>query len=333
MCAWEPGPAAPVRRATPHTSTLLLLLAAANASPGDRDPAYRSCVAECATAERCAAWQPAASLRLLGWSCAQDCGYTCMWRVVEARAATGARTLQYHGKWPFVRVLGVQEPVSALLSAANGAVHCAGLVRCWPVAAQAGGLRGWLWRGLGLAAVHAWLWATIFHCRDLYWTQCADYFSALALVFWGCFVASVLLVDECARPGSRLRSSLTPLALGSVGVAAYAAHVGRMLRFFDFGRHMKVSLAMGVLHLLLYVGWWRKARWRRPHAWRAVALNTAVSLSVVLEVLDFPPLLSAVDAHALWHASTAPLAHLLWTSFVEPELRWCVANPRVPERT
>jgi len=42
-------------------------------------------------------------------------------------------------------------------------------------------------------------------------------------------------------------------------------------------------------------------------------------------VLDFPPLLAALDAHALWHVSTAPIAHLLWRSFVEPELRWYVA--------
>ena len=43
-------------------------------------------------------------------------------------------------------------------------------------------------------------------------------------------------------------------------------------------------------------------------------------------MLDFPPLLAAVDAHALWHVSTAPIAHLLWRSFVEPELRWCVGH-------
>ena len=40
-----------------------------------------------------------------------------MWQATDARAAAGGRTLQYHGKWPFVRVLGVQEPVSAFFSA------------------------------------------------------------------------------------------------------------------------------------------------------------------------------------------------------------------------
>jgi len=36
---------------------------------------------------------------------------------------------------------------------------------------------------------------------------------------------------------------------------------------------------------------------------------------MLLEVLDFPPLAAALDAHALWHAATAPLA-ALWFAFV-----------------
>ena len=28
----------------------------------------------------------------------------------------------------------------------------------------------------------------------------------------------------------------------------------------------------------------------------------------------------------MWHVCTAPIAHLFWRSFVEPELRWCVAH-------
>jgi hypothetical protein len=168
-------------------------------------------------------WQPGASLRMLGWSCEHDCRYRCMWQATDARTAAGGRTLQYHGKWPFVRVFGVQEPVSAFFSAVNGlglglgsglglglrlglglglglalgldsgldpnpnphqvngAAHAAGLRRCWPLTARVAGARSWLWRGLGLAAVQAWFWALVFHCRDVYWTQCADYFRWLGL--------------------------------------------------------------------------------------------------------------------------------------------------------
>ena len=52
---------------------------------------------------------------------------------------------------------------------------------------------------LGGVALHAWVWAAIFLCRDVYWTQCGDYFSALGLLAAGGFVASVMLLE--VRPG------------------------------------------------------------------------------------------------------------------------------------
>jgi hypothetical protein len=35
-------------------------------------------------------------------------------------------------------------------------------------------------------------------------------------------------------------------------------------------------------------------------------------VAMSLELLDFPPLLQAVDAHALWHLSTVPIAYLYY---------------------
>ena len=37
--------------------------------------------------------------------------------------------------------------------------------------------------------------------------------------------------------------------------------------------------------------------------------------SVLLELLDFAPLLWTLDSHALWHLTTAPI-HLVWYDFV-----------------
>ena len=85
---------------------------------------------------------------------------------------------------------------------------------------------------------------------------------------------------------------------------------------------MQCCIALGAAQLLLWTTWWRVARRRRPHAWRAAALSLALNCSCVLEVADFPPICGVLDAHALWHATTAPLAHLFWRAFVAPELRW-----------
>ena len=51
---------------------LLIYCSRVGASAGDRDQHYRSCVAECSSAERCAAWRPGVSLWMLGWSCEHD---------------------------------------------------------------------------------------------------------------------------------------------------------------------------------------------------------------------------------------------------------------------
>ena len=55
---------------------------------------------------------------------------------------------------------------------------------------------------------------------------------------------------------------------------------------------------------------------RKKHYVRYCALSVlGVHLSLLLEVLDFPPLFWTLDAHALWHACTAPL-NLLWWKWV-----------------
>jgi hypothetical protein len=58
-----------------------------------------------------------------------------------------------------------------ILSLANGFAHAGGLWCCQRDAKLADAPRGWLWWALGLASVHAWFWAAVFHCRDVYWTQ------------------------------------------------------------------------------------------------------------------------------------------------------------------
>lgn len=48
---------------------------------------------------------------------------------------------------------------------------------------------------------------------------------------------------------------------------------------------------------------------------RLLGLLAAAHGASLLEVLDFPPLVGLVDAHALWHAAT-PLVALGWYNFL-----------------
>ena len=69
------------------------------------------------------------------------------------RLALGRATLQYNGKWPFVRVLGMQEACAVAFSLANLAAHASGLRRSWS-ALRAAGRRRAVWREFGVLAVH-----------------------------------------------------------------------------------------------------------------------------------------------------------------------------------
>ena len=206
-----------------RTLLVLLLLSTslpcrALASEGDRSPHYQACVHTC-LGTGCAHVPPSPpycdlacphfnrrpipwELRVMRWSCADDCGYACMWLIEANRrqqaadaaasaaaarkagqatagereaAAPGAgagaggdapgvaigdsswgsgvrlgvaayRAIKYHGKWPFVRVWGMQEVVSVVLSVANLAAHlycCRRLVAGWGGGRGRGAGRSW----------------------------------------------------------------------------------------------------------------------------------------------------------------------------------------------
>lgn len=55
---------------------------------------------------------------------------------------------------------------------------------------------------------------------------------------------------------------------------------------------------------------------RRPLLWFIGLVNA----SMLLEVLDFPPLWQALDAHALWHLATVPATYL-WYAFALADMR------------
>nr|XP_043617903.1 post-GPI attachment to proteins factor 3 isoform X2 [Erigeron canadensis] len=114
-----------------------------HASVGDADPSYRSCLKDC-EASGCVGdicfphcnfssdgaslngpWymQEPLYLRWKQWDCHSDCRYHCMLNREKDRAASGHEPVKYHGKWPFKRVFGIQEPASVVFSALNLAMH------------------------------------------------------------------------------------------------------------------------------------------------------------------------------------------------------------------
>lgn len=60
---------------------------------------------------------------ILLWNCHDECVYHCMWRTTNAFVSREWPVPQFFGKWPFKRVLGIQEPASVFFSFLNLMAH------------------------------------------------------------------------------------------------------------------------------------------------------------------------------------------------------------------
>ena len=151
-----------------------LLLKLVSASDGDREDAFHDCMSDC----HCPSGE---STRTLLWTCMDTCEYDCMWKRSKERKSANLPVLQYFGKWPFKSVLGMQEPASVLASFGNLVAHLAGIAHFNRSRAT---FMSNYYRINAVLAIVAWMAAMVFHARDRWWTERADYYTASAVFFW-----------------------------------------------------------------------------------------------------------------------------------------------------
>ena len=137
------------------------------ASSGDRAQIYQDCVSRCHTPS-CAggAADLPLALRLTRWTCTDDCKYQCMHLITDVAIANGDRVHQYHGKWPFWRFAGMQEPASVAFSLLNMLFHWRGARQVRQQIPKEHPMR-WYYLGFSLVSVNAWIWSSVFHTRGL----------------------------------------------------------------------------------------------------------------------------------------------------------------------
>jgi len=332
-----------------------------------------------------------------------------MWERENARqharkmGIAGPATVKYDGKWPFRRVLGMQEVASVLFSLCNLAAQAHCLVRLTALlrqlaartapkehirstvldgedetaadgASRAQNSPGWEQRGISglrgrgfrhsravddgsrhdnssidtvdkrlrlrkgslqqLTAVYPWwpLWAVYFgislsawaasaafHARDINVTEAADYMLADAVVLWGTLTTALRVL------GLRQPRQWAPLLL--VGAAAYGLHWHRMLTvLFDYGFNVALCVSLGILQSLMWAVW--VGRTKHPVRYRMWTFLALLNVATAFEVFDFPPVAGLLDAHALWHAATVPLAYL-FSSFIAGDAVWSAGRAAV----
>ncbi|BES96918.1 post-GPI attachment to proteins factor [Nesidiocoris tenuis] len=299
----------------------------AQASLGNSFPSYKICVEECrktiCDAEGYYFLQKdLTSLPLLLlWRCSDDCQYRCMWIVVDEFERKNWPAPQFHGKWPFVRILGIQEPASTLFSIINLSIH-------YSMFRKYLGEFNWHTPLIGVWSVHAlvsmngWIWSTIFHTRDIDFTELMDYLSAFAMVFSSVYCLGMrLLVD--------MNMDAYGGFLTAICILFYLNHALYLSSGpFDYSYNLVANISVGFITLLIcgVLFYRNKSVPHFKYLGGAVIILTA---SLYLEVNDFPPIFRFLDAHALWHALTAPSIYLFWR-YIHEDSRYL--KKRIPIR-
>lgn len=302
---------------------VLLFAAAATASTGDRLPEFRKCVEIC-TDNNCETETPTPiplHRRLLFWTCPAECDYTCQHIITSrrVRAMPPKSIEQFHGKWPFYRLWGMQEPASVAFSLGNFWAHHTGRRKVQQSIPSSYPLRPWyeLFACFGMAS---WVFSTIFHTRDSTATEQLDYFAAGASVLYGLYYTPVR-VFRLDRPTPRRKTVLR--VWGVLCCLLYLAHVAYLKGVrWDYTYNMAANVVAGVIQNILWL-WFSYDKYRRtrqPWAiWPGIAVACVMTV-MSLELFDFPPLWGILDAHSLWHLGTiAPT--VLWYNFLIKDAR------------
>ena len=288
----------------------LIFLLAVRCSPGDKDSAFGMCVRKCALSHcRNNASPLPLTLRLTFWSCRDDCKYSCMHEITAHHKSTQQPILQYYGKWPFYRFLGLQEPLAVLFSIGNGVGHYYGYQSLRALPPITNPLRR-LYMFFGVLGMIVWTWSSLFHARDFNWTEKGDYFAAVGGLIYVLFLSAV-------RAFKITRTSHQVYLLLS-GFTFFVFHVLYLSLWpFDYTYNMAAGVTIGVLSNVFWLYWYFTHRRKRAYAWKQGLFILGITLAMSMEVLDFPPIWGMLDAHALWHGLTVPLVPLHYSFLVD----------------
>ncbi|KAH7133671.1 Per1-like protein [Dactylonectria macrodidyma] len=288
------------------TVLVLALAATAHGSAGDRLPEFRDCLNVCKT-ENCGPGQDHTPIplhhRLLLWNCASECKYACQHIVTGQRIDAGAKIVQFYGKWPFYRFLGMQEPFSVLFSLGNLWAHWDGLKKVRTMIPVTYSLRPfYIW--LSCVGIVSWVCSTVFHTRDFQITEELDYFAAGANVLYGLYY-TLVRIFRLDRNTPRRRSTLRAWTV--LCIFLYLCHIS-YLKFvrWDYTYNMAANVVVGIIQHLTWT-WFSFDRYKKSRrAWVALPgfVVAWIIFAMSMELFDFPPWLGCIDAHSLWHLLT-----------------------------
>lgn len=308
------------------------------ASPGDNLAEFTDCVRTCENKRNCLgkSSDPANSFidrkfeetaliyKLLFWDCSSDCDYQCQQIITTMRIAENKKVYQFHGKWPFKRLLGLQEFYSTIFSIGNFVPHYKGLklllsaLKRIPEADKTRiVLKNYLY--VALAGMLAWFCSSIFHTRDLIVTEKMDYFFAGATVLTGFHAIFIRVTRLDQSPRMAKLFSLCVLLI-------FSLHILRLYLDWSYTYNMRFNIFFGLLQYVLLVILAISNYKNLKASEKGLVYDLSIvpigmvaftALAMSSELLDFFNYEWQIDSHAIWHALTIAPSCYLYTFFLK----------------
>ncbi|KAK4875968.1 hypothetical protein RN001_012390 [Aquatica leii] len=299
-----------------HILLFSIFIQFSSQSVGDRSPFYQKCLEKCSI-ENCTEdgslfinnKQQSIILQMTRWSCSDECRYDCMWQTVFAFNKRKWKVPQFHGKWPFIRMLGLQEPASVVFSLLNLYMHLKMIMK-FRFKVHSDTPTYLLWHIFCIVSVNAWFWSTIFHARDFPFTELMDYSCAFSLVLISCYCMCMRILRNAPQI---LLMILTIMFMGFFFNHTVYLSTGQ----FSYSYNMELNIAIGGLTAFCWFAWCVWNRKRQPYTWKCALFVTLAAVSTLLELIDQPPLFFIYDFHSLWHLSTVPLTMLFYNFIID----------------
>ncbi|KAG2734311.1 hypothetical protein G9P44_002317 [Scheffersomyces stipitis] len=274
------------------------------------------------------------------WDCEADCNYKCQQIITDKREKTGLNVVQFYGKWPFVRVWGIQEFFSTIFSLGNFYVNYINLSRLIQQYHKNSKLDSQQQRYsvmvaqyivLIIVSLFGWIFSSIFHLRDNSITETMDYFGASAIIMSN-FNAITMRTFKIFK-----KSNSVVFAWQSIMVIAYIFHCTKLTYKWDYQYNTNVNLVLGLAAMTMWCILALKTR--QLYKQNYIMFNNSIQLlpfetklltklnhiglgqarwvpllpiffnlwlllGISFEFFDWVPWLRLVDAHCLWHFFT-----------------------------
>lgn len=276
------------------------------------------------------------------WDCMSECDYECQQIITYDRIRKNKKILQFHGKWPFKKIMGFQEFFASIFSIGNFIPQYRGYKliqkrlernskRAVTDVFYEMMLRNYMW--VSIMGMLAWTSSTVFHLRDLVVTEKFDYFFAGGTVLSGFHAILTRLIYKHVAEERRYR--YMKIVSGLV-VTIFTCHILRLYIDWSYRYNMKFNIFFGVLQyiVLIYVGIDNYIEIQRVRngsktedksklqasvfklSYLPILLVLFTSMSMSLELYDRFSIKWQLDSHATWHLLTIVPSWYLFDFFL-----------------